>query len=84
MMEEGVAALALLFTQREATFKGKYYQFRDVELSPKPLQAHIPIYYGGNTPNHIGRVARLNSCAPWSTACTTKPEQPGATRKRSR
>jgi probable F420-dependent oxidoreductase len=58
MMEEGVAALQLLFSQREATFDGKYYKFRNVEFSPKPLQARLPIYYGGNTPNHIGRVAR--------------------------
>jgi probable F420-dependent oxidoreductase len=58
MVEEGVAALQLLFTQREATFAGKYYQFRNVELWPKPLQARLPIYYGGNSPNHIRRVAQ--------------------------
>jgi probable F420-dependent oxidoreductase len=58
MMEEGVAALQLLFSQREASFSGKYYSFRNVEFSPKPLQARLPIYYGGNSPNHIGRVAR--------------------------
>jgi probable F420-dependent oxidoreductase len=57
LMEEGVHALQLLFSQREATFDGKYYKFRDVELWPKPLQARLPIYYGGNSPNHIRRVA---------------------------
>jgi probable F420-dependent oxidoreductase len=58
MLEEGVTALQLLFSQREATFAGEYYAFRDVELWPKPLQAHMPIYYGGNSPNHIRRVAQ--------------------------
>jgi probable F420-dependent oxidoreductase len=58
MMEEGVDALQRLFNQREATFEGRYYKFRDVELWPKPLQARIPIYYGGNSPNHIRRIAQ--------------------------
>jgi probable F420-dependent oxidoreductase len=58
MMEEGVAALQRLFSQREASFEGKYYQFRNVELWPKPLQAKLPVYYGGNSPRHIARVAR--------------------------
>jgi alkanesulfonate monooxygenase SsuD/methylene tetrahydromethanopterin reductase-like flavin-dependent oxidoreductase (luciferase family) len=58
MMEEGVAALRLLFDRRETSFDGEYYKFRDVELSPKPLQARLPFYYGGNSPNHIARVAR--------------------------
>ncbi len=58
MMEEGVAALECLFTERVASFEGAYYLFRDVELSPKPLQARLPIYYGGNSVNHLSRVAR--------------------------
>ncbi len=58
MMEEGVAALQRLFSQREASFEGKYYQFRNVELWPKPLQEKLPVYYGGNSPRHIARVAR--------------------------
>ncbi len=58
MVEEGVNALQTLFSQREATFEGKYYQFRNVEFSPKPLQARLPIYFGGNSPNHIRRVAQ--------------------------
>jgi alkanesulfonate monooxygenase SsuD/methylene tetrahydromethanopterin reductase-like flavin-dependent oxidoreductase (luciferase family) len=57
MVEEGVAALQCLFSQRVATFEGKYYKFRDVELFPKPLQARLPIYFGGNSPNHLRRVA---------------------------
>jgi probable F420-dependent oxidoreductase len=58
MMEEGVAALRALFTERVASFDGAYYRFRDVELSPKPLQPKLPIYYGGNSANHIERTAR--------------------------
>ena len=32
MVQEGVKALQLLFSERSASFDGKYYRFRDVEL----------------------------------------------------
>jgi probable F420-dependent oxidoreductase len=57
MVEEGVKAIQVLFGARSASFDGKYYRFRDVELSPKPLQKHLPIYFGGNSAKHIRRVA---------------------------
>ena len=57
MVEEGVRALQLLFSEREASFDGKYYKFKDVELFPKPKQARLPIYFGGNNPAHLRRTA---------------------------
>ena len=57
MVEEGVKALRLLFSQRDASFEGKYYKFRDVELFPKPKQDHLPIYFGGNNQAHLRRTA---------------------------
>jgi probable F420-dependent oxidoreductase len=59
MVEEGVKALQLLFLQRSASFDGKYYKFKDVELFPKPKQARLPIYFGGNNPAHLRRTAEL-------------------------
>ena len=38
MVEEGVKALRVLFSERDASFDGKYYKFKDVELFPKPKQ----------------------------------------------
>ena len=55
IVDEGVQALRKLFTDRVASFEGKFYRFRDVELWPKTYQAHIPIYIGGNHPNNIRR-----------------------------
>jgi probable F420-dependent oxidoreductase len=57
MVEEGVKAIQTLFGSRSASFEGKYYGFRDVELYPKPLQKQLPIYFGGNSEKHIRRVA---------------------------
>jgi probable F420-dependent oxidoreductase len=58
MLEEGIKALRLLFSERVASFAGKYYRFRDVELYPKPAQPSLPIYIGGNSANHLRRVAQ--------------------------
>src|ERR1700758_783920 len=53
MVEEGVKALRLLFSERDVSFEGKYYKFKDVELFPKPLQKDLPIYFGGNNRKHL-------------------------------
>ena len=55
IVDEGLQALRTLFTERVASFEGKFYRFRDVELWPKPYQSHLPIYVGGNNPNNIRR-----------------------------
>jgi probable F420-dependent oxidoreductase len=48
MVEEGMKALRLLFTERRATFHGRHVLFEAVESFPKPFQSHLPIYAGGN------------------------------------
>ena len=58
MVEEAVDALITLFRDERASFEGTYYKFRDVELAPKPLQARLPILYGGNNAAQLRRAAR--------------------------
>ena len=58
IVDEGLQALNLLFKERVASFDGKYYKFRDVELFPKPLQKRMPIYVGGNNANNIRRTVK--------------------------
>jgi len=48
MVDEGMRALRLLFTERRATFRGTYVRFEDVECFPKPAQTPLPMYAGGN------------------------------------
>jgi probable F420-dependent oxidoreductase len=50
IVDEGMQALRLLFTERRATFRGRTVHFEDVECFPKPAQSPIPIYAGGNHP----------------------------------
>jgi probable F420-dependent oxidoreductase len=58
IVDEGLQALNLLFSQRVASFDGRYYKFKDVELFPKPFQKKLPIYVSGNHANNIERTVR--------------------------
>ena len=58
IVDEGLQALRLLFNERVASFEGKFYKFRDVELWPKPYQKKLPIYVAGNNPNNIRRTVQ--------------------------
>lgn len=50
IVDEGMQALRLLFTERKATFRGTAVHFEEVECFPKPAQDPMPIYAGGNHP----------------------------------
>ncbi|HEY7675539.1 MAG TPA: TIGR03619 family F420-dependent LLM class oxidoreductase [Candidatus Methylomirabilis sp.] len=59
LLDEGLAALRLLFTEREASYAGQHYAFERIELFPKPLQEPLPIYVGGHNEQAVARAARL-------------------------
>ena len=41
-MEEGIAILRKLWTEERVTHQGRFYQFRDLTLEPKPVQKPCP------------------------------------------
>ncbi len=48
-LEEGLQVLKLLFTEKRATFAGRYYKLDGAINNPKPLQSpHPPITIGGS------------------------------------
>ena len=56
---EAVSALKELWTNEEAEFHGRYYDFPPVYSYPKPVQQpNPPVLLGGNAPNVLQRVAR--------------------------
>lgn len=66
LARERLEALRMLFEQPRATYNGAYERFEDVEMYPKPLQAPLPIYSGGNADGSIRRAAEL--CQGWMPA----------------
>lgn len=59
MLTEGIEALQILFSERRATYQGKYWQFEDLEMFPKPAQDPLPIWIGGNSQAGMTRAARF-------------------------
>ena len=55
---EAILAMKELWTQDEAEFHGKYYDFPPVRCNPKPVQKpHPPVFLGGLAPNVFKRIA---------------------------
>lgn len=61
MMDEGLAALHLLFTEPKCSFEGTYYTFRDIEMAPKSVHASFPLFVGGHNLEAVERAALYGS-----------------------
>ncbi len=57
LLEESIQALRILLGERNASWQGTYFHFKDVEMYPKPSQTPLPIYVGGNNANAVRRSA---------------------------
>ncbi len=48
-----------LWTEEDLTFEGQFFQIKNANLLPKPLQKpHPPIWFGGNVPAALKRAVR--------------------------
>jgi len=72
ILEEAVRALKELFEKPVASFSGRYIRFSGIELNPKPIRNHLPVYMGGNAPQVIRRVGMLGD--GWLPAALTADE----------
>jgi probable F420-dependent oxidoreductase len=53
---EAVQIIKLLWTEPKASFQGRYWNFKDVSMEPKPVQRpHLPIIFGGHHENALRR-----------------------------
>lgn len=53
--------LAMLWSQESVTFEGKFFQYRDACISPRPIQQPLPLWIGGNADAALKRTARLGT-----------------------
>lgn len=56
LTDETIDAMRCLWTQDLPEFAGSRYAFSGLRFAPKPLQAHLPILIGGNSPRALRRV----------------------------
>ncbi len=56
---EAVQIIKLLWTEPKASFQGRYWNFKDVSMEPKPLQKpYLPIIFGGHHENALRRAVK--------------------------
>jgi probable F420-dependent oxidoreductase len=58
-VEEQVALLRRLWTERSVTHEGRSERVTGAGLAPMPLQRPIPIWFGGQSPRAYERIGRL-------------------------
>jgi alkanesulfonate monooxygenase SsuD/methylene tetrahydromethanopterin reductase-like flavin-dependent oxidoreductase (luciferase family) len=59
-MDEYLRILKLIWSEKDPSFRGKYFQFSNVHFSPGVVQKpHPPIWVGGESPRAIRRAAEL-------------------------
>jgi probable F420-dependent oxidoreductase len=74
LCDEYIAAMVELWTSDNPTFEGEFVKFREVGFAPKPVQGSIPLWFGGDAPGVLRRVARWG--AGWSPFQTPPGELP--------
>jgi probable F420-dependent oxidoreductase len=72
-LDEHLRALDAIWTRDEAEFHGTYLDFDPVFSWPKPVQAHVPVYVGGESIAAVRRAAALGDA--WMPNSVLDPSQ---------
>ena len=56
---EAVQVMKLLWSEPRASFRGRYWNFKEISMEPKPMQKpHLPVIFGGHHENALRRAVR--------------------------
>jgi probable F420-dependent oxidoreductase len=58
VLDESIGVLRAIWEQDEPAFQGRFYHFDGAVSNPKPVQAHVPVWVGGNSDAALRRAAR--------------------------
>lgn len=72
MLDESMTVMHSLFNQETVTFTGEYFDIRDAQSSPKPVQKPFAFYLGGNSEHSYRRIAQWGT--GWLPALLTPAE----------
>ena len=53
--------IARLWSEESVTFNGKYYNYENATIAPRPIQQPLPLWIGGSSNAAIKRTAKLGS-----------------------
>ncbi len=72
--DEGLEIIKRLWSEDSVDFSGRHYKLTGAAIAPRPMQADIPMWIGGNSEAAIERTARVGT--GWQAGPET-PEQAG-------
>ena len=72
--DEGLAIIRRLWTEDTVDFEGVHYRLSGASISPKPVQADLPLWIGGSSEAAVRRTARYGT--GWQAGPET-PEEAG-------
>lgn len=59
---EAVEIIKLLWTEPKASFHGRFWNFDQVSMEPKPMQKpHLPLWFGGHHENALKRAVKYGN-----------------------
>jgi probable F420-dependent oxidoreductase len=74
-MDEYLQLMKVLWTERNPSFAGAYFNISDCAMTPKPVQKpHVPVWIGGDSPAALRRAARFGDA--WHSAGSSLAELP--------
>jgi probable F420-dependent oxidoreductase len=73
--DEGLEIVRRLWTQDSVDFIGEHYRLSGASISPKPVQANLPMWIGGGSEAAIKRTARIGT--GWQAGPETPAEAAG-------
>lgn len=53
--------MSRLWSEESVTYEGKFYQYENATIAPRPIQQPLPLWIGGSSTAAIKRTARLGS-----------------------
>lgn len=70
--DEGLEIISRLWREDSVDFEGRHYRLKGASISPKPVQADLPMWIGGGSEAAIRRVARVGT--GWQASSETPAE----------
>ena len=61
LADEILEIMRRLWSEESVSFEGRHFRYKDVSISPRPVQQPLPLWIGGHSPAAVRRTARVGT-----------------------